>query len=486
MRVAWLFLLALSAPAGAQTPAAAVDAAALDAARVRSAESRYVRYLSLYDVADPKELTRWDQLLRFWANSLSREVDLTPPTRVTPNLWRVDLRDYGWDAKVWEKLADTEPYFLVKLTAAVTTPATTERKYWPGGVNSTDGKHYDAGWYDVVTPAKAAAKVAFGPQVDGPRALTLAAYTGSAVPVVKLNWWITEATRANDRGTGYYSWLGLGAKEADFLKLVGADVKEAQRLRREIGAIVSRSPVTLNNRGLERFDAISGPYWRSRDYARNNAEKNALRLLDGDIQEDASEQYGSLPNRLFAFWLQNNKGERQDTAPDNIASDGKSTGTDRRVAAGMNCVRCHVEGIRPINDWARKVYSPPFSLDDRDDREQRRKRSKYLSDLVDQTADDNARYAKVLTKTNGLTAAANAKLVGDLWDQWVERDRSLADVAREIGADPGRLTAALKAEAKRTQLDPILAGLVQGVDARLEHVEELVPLLHEILGRHGH
>jgi len=486
--ISLLLAIIAAAPVAAQSPAASVQAAAADLPRVRADRQPYTRYLSLYHVTDKKTLDQWDAVLRFWVNSLSREAEIVAPVRVAANLWRVDLGDYTWRVETWERLAEVEPYYSVKIiTFAEAKPARQVKEYWKGGINPADGKYYAPGDYMASYPAvegKRVVKAAAGPWIPAQAFATLATATRSQIPIVRADWWLAEVTRGNDRGTGYYDWLGLGKKEADFLALGGVDVVKARALRKETGALVSRSTVTLNNRGLERYQAITGAYWKSRDYVRNTDTKNALRLLDGDIEEDANEEYVTLPNGLFAFWLQDGKGNRADTAPDTIASDGKAPGTDRRVHVGISCVRCHEEGIRPINDWARKVYQPPFTLEDKLYEEQKRKRAKYLSDLTEVVSDDQQRYAKALKRTNGLTPAANAKAIAAAWEWYAERERSLADVAGELGTDDKTLLAALKAEAKRVQLDPILAGLVQGLDVRHEHVEELVPLLHEIIGRH--
>jgi len=479
-----LACLSLAAAARAQGPH---DLAAADVARLR--EPQHARYLALPHVADKKALDQWDAVLRFWANSLSREAELVAPARVAPGLWRLDLRDYGWRAETWEKLADLDPWYTVK----VVTEKVKVTKYidHKGGdcYNPETGrtiKNLAAGRYsyEVVESKGRAAGAATGPWVPAAPFAALAKATGSQIPVARLDWWLSVAAVANDTGAGYYDWLGVGKKEADFDDLGGVDAKKARALQKEIGALVSRSTVTLNNRGLERVPAITGYKWKSRDYLKSTDAKNALRLLDGDIQEDASEQYLTLPNGLFAFALFNGKGERQDAAPDTIASDGKAPGTDRRVRNGISCVRCHAEGIRPINDWARKVYQPPFTLEDRVYEESKRKRAKYLSDLQEQVEEDQQRYARALKKVNGLTPAKNAEAVAAAWADYVERDRALADVALELGMDKAALLASLKAEAKATTLDPVLAALAQGLEVRVEHLEELVPLLYEVYTRH--
>jgi hypothetical protein len=476
-----LLLVALAVPAVAQSPAAAVEAAAADLARVRADRRPYTRYLSLYAVAGEKALKEWDAVVRFWANSLSREPELAAPRQVAAGLWRLDLDDYRWDAKTWEKLADAgEPYFtlqVVKVEAVYQ-----DYGYYQNGV-----------WYRTESRKvgeKKRVEAAAAPWTPAREALYLREQTGSAVPVVRADWWLYQTSVAIDRKAGYYDWLGLGKKEADFQALVGADVKKAAALRKLSRALVARSGVTLNNRAMFRAPAITGGYWVTSDFARSAADKNSLRLLDPDIKADASEQYGTLPNGLFAFWLQNADGARQDTAPDSIASDGRATGTDRRVHVGLSCVRCHAEGIRPINDWSRKVYKPPFALEDSlDYKRTLQLRAEYLGDLERLVKRDQADYAEVLAKLNGLTPEANAKAVAAAWDWYAERDRTAADLAAELGVTGNDLLAALKAEAGREsakggKIDPLLAGVVQGVELRVEHLEELFALANEILDRH--
>lgn len=483
-----LFTLLFTPLLSAQSPSAAVEAAHADLARVREDRRPYTRYLSLHHVSDRKELEQWHAVLCFWANSLSRESEIVAPRRIAANLWRIDLGDYRWDAKVWEKLAVVEPYFTAKIIVDVRT--ITKIIDHKGGdcIHPGTGKtlkNLAPGRYSYEVPdGNGKVKAALAPWLPAKDHAALSLACQSQVPLVRLDWFLHEIAVPNDRGTGYYDWLSLGNKEADFQALIGADVKKARELRKEVRAIVARSTVTLNDRAMGRVPTLTGIYWFTQDFAASTEKKNTLRVLDPDFDPDASEQYGTLPNGLFAFWLQNGKGERQDTAPDNIASDGQSRGTDRRVRTGLSCVRCHLEGIRPINDWARKVYTPPFSLEDRDYEESKKKRSQYLSDLTGKIKRDQTDYAEALKATNGLTSAANAKAVADLWDHYAERDRTLADVAGELGTTAEALTTALKAEAKAGQLDPVLAGLVQGVEVRAEHIEEVFALLNEILAKH--
>lgn len=436
--VALLTAILVAAPV-LGSPAEAVAAALADCRKLPADLRVRVRYLSLYNLPG-EDRTEALQVLDFHVNSLSREAELTRPARVGPDLVRVTLDDYAWDPFVYGRLGKVDPYFHVQLDI--------------GGIR----------------------KAAAAPWLDAKAIGELIVLTQSQTPILRLDWFVVQTATQDGRKAGYYDFLGLGKKEADFQDLVGADPEKARQRKREVAAVVARSGVTLNNRSMVRMDAVGGPYWFTQDYAASADKKNTLRLLDGDAQPDASEQYGTLPNGLFAFWLQDGKGNRQNTAPDTIASDGEASGTDRRVHVGLSCIRCHAPGIQPINDWARRAYRPPLALQSIDYEKYRRLRQLYLSDLQRLIKRDQTEYAEVLLRVNGLTPAANAQAYGRFWDRYVEQDRSPADCARELGVTEEALIGALKGYAKQTgALDPLLAGLVQtpALPIRSEHWEEI-------------
>ncbi len=82
----------------------------LDLASLPERERRHMRYLTLGHLGDgPDAATLRDAVAKL-ANSLSWHPRLTRPHQVTPLLLRLDLRDYRWTARVWEKLASLNPY----------------------------------------------------------------------------------------------------------------------------------------------------------------------------------------------------------------------------------------------------------------------------------------------------------------------------------------------------------------------------------------
>jgi hypothetical protein len=473
MSRALLFLAVFAGSASAAGPGDAVAQALADCKALPTDRQQQARYLSLYAIPE-KDRPKWEKVLVFHVNSLSREPELAVPVKVAPDLLRVYLDDYQWDRKVWERLLDApDPYYhaLVEQTVVV------QQEY---GYFAGPGK---SSWVTTrVVPEKQKKRVqASAPWLPALEIAALIALTQSQIPLVRADWFLFQTAIQKDRKAGYYDFLKLGNKEKDFQELVGADARLAQKLRKEIAGIVARSSVTLNNRSLIVERSVTGFYAFTFDFASNVDVKNPVRLLDRDARPDASEQYGTLPNGLLATWLQNGQGIRQDTAPDNIASDGKATGSDRRVHVGLSCWRCHGEALQPVNDWARRIYQPPLRLDSPIEDAKRKLRALYLSDLAGAIDDANRDFAKVLLRVNGWKPRENARAYADAWDWYAERDRTVDDAASELGVAAEAFKDKLRARARMAgSLDPILGALLQGLPVRVEHWEEIFAVAMDI------
>lgn len=462
--VTWL-LVAQIACAG---PAEAVAAALNDARSLPPQVREQTRYLPLYAVkADHR--AEFLKVLRFHCNSLSRESEFTAPRLVTPDLAAVTLVDYGWKSEVWERFAESEPYHYVQLIVKGGDPI----YFW---------KHDSRKWY-VRREVKAAQVPALAPWLNAKQAEELVLLTNSVAPIVRADWFVAQTAIQEGRKVGYYDMLGVGKKLADFEKVVGLDRKFAQQLKKEIQAVVQTSTVALHNRHIIRYQALTGAYWETLDVKENVDVRNGIRLLNGDFTHDAREVYGTLPNGLFAFFLSDAVGNRANTAPDFIASDGRSGGTDRRVHIGLSCVRCHAPGIQPIDCWARKLYTGRIQLQAVDLNKYARLRQLYLSDLDGRIRRDQADYAEALKLCNGLTPVENARAYAAAWDRYQEQLVSVADVARETGYSERFVLAAVERHVAKGLADPVLTGLVQqpSIPIQRQHYEELQPLLYEVL-----
>ncbi len=435
---------------------------ALDDCKKDPFSSPYVRYLSAYHYT-AKQVEELDKGLGFWCNSLSTEVVIKRPIQIQPGLWKIDIRDYNWKSETWEKLLEApDPYFHIRGLVSITDVEQV-------GFES-NGQFIVTGTKQVTKLKEQATHAFWLNQID---ILSLASLTKSTIPIVRADWFIYQTAIQKDRKVGYYDFLGLGKKEKDFQKLIAADIEAVKRLRLEQRAIVSSSSVTLHNRTLRRLKTITGPYWISEDYNANIDNKNAIRLLD-DAKYDATEQYGTLPNGLFAFWLGDANGNRQDTAPDFIASDTESPTTDKRVHVGLSCIRCHTEGIRPINDVIRKIYKPPFKLISLDYERQKDLQAKFLSDIGSSIEKDQKHYNEVLDKTNNLNSLDNSKLFARIYSRY-SGTRNLEQASKELETSSEILSNKLKQGTTKQVLDPILILLLQGESVTIEQWEEIFP-----------
>lgn len=440
MTCLFLSIAIAQAPVQAPTPAGEVLAALADARRLPPEQAIQTRYLSLYAIPAERR-DEFRKVLAFHVNGLSREAELVAPRRVTATLYAVECDSYGWERTTYGALHSSDPWFHAK---------------------ATDGKS------EVVIHA---------PRLPAKETLELSTLTGSVVPILRADWFVAKTGEQR----GYYDFLGLKS-QTDAEKLAGLDRAAATRIRKELAAIVTESTVTLNNRQIFRFGAAGGAWWETRDVEASTGAKNAVRNLDADYKPDAHEIYFALPNGLFGFALTDAAGKLIDTAPDKIASDGASTSTDRRVRVGISCIRCHVEGLRSIDDWSRRVFrvgnETALGSPDRD--KARRLKQLYLGPLQRAIADDRARYAESLKELTGWTPEQAAKAYASAWAAYESSPMMPVDVAREVGCSEAELTAALKSQLKATgYLDLALAGLLSDppLPIRREHLEEFVPVL---------
>lgn len=477
-------VLALAASGAAASPPEAVAAAAAHNRTLAADAAYWVRYLdvshfSIMPQASPDAhgFGRPDaeRALAYHINSLSRESDIVRPGGIASgSVLAIDLRDYGIDRLTWEKLVNAnEPYFHVQV--AVTKG---------GGVDQ-----YQRPLPKVTTYAYATA-----PWLPAADMADLVKRTGSQIPIVRGDWFLVQTAIQVDRVVGYYDFLGLGKKEADFQDLIAADPVLAKKRKLEIAAAVAKSGVAKNNRGIGRLQSLTGGYWFTQDFKTSTQKQNVGRLLAGDFEPpkgDASEQIGVLPNKLHAFWLQDKDGNRQDVVPQNIALDNKTPHNDKNIYAGtISCTRCHIEGFRPIDDWVRDLYSGDLELRSPDYEKYKKNRQLYATDLKGQLAADNASYAAAVHACNGLDVAANARLMGEVWETYVEFDVTPAKAAAELGCEEPKLLAAVELYAQREAgpgkgvIDPVISAFKKKPPRpiRREWFEETYPFFQKIMG----
>ncbi len=163
----------------------------------------------------------------------------------------------------------------------------------------------------------------------------LALTTGSKAPVVRADWFQNQTAIQEGRKPGYYDFLGIKA-QAGYEKLIRFAATLAKDL--EHRRVIIFSGITLQPRRIDRVNTVLGGLWRSSDNVKAVGKANPLQALNGDFTFNVTEQIGPLPNGWPGFYLGNNKGERQDKAPDNVV---KHYGA---LHVNLSCLECHMRG----------------------------------------------------------------------------------------------------------------------------------------------
>lgn len=315
-------------------------------------QRRFARYFTLAPLANAgrpeEELESTRHGLAKLINCLSWHPRVTRPVAVDPSalLFRIDLRDYKWNGRLWDRLVAAYPY---KQT-------------------------------NTSTEAKEAAGL-----------------TGSEQPHLRADWFIATASRA----PLYYDLLQMpgtaGALERSLQVDAAADIQEASVAR----AGFNGSGVSKNNRILERHDAGYGAYWRTYDFSDNIDKQNIFDHPLGpppainSFVPAGGESIFHLPNGLHGYLLLDGNGRRVDKASVEIVSDPQRP--DRAVEAGLSCMSCHGRGFIHKADQVRAHVLKNAAAFTREQVETVKaiypKEARFHT-LIDQ---DNERYLKALT-----------------------------------------------------------------------------------------
>lgn len=495
----FFLLLFLTASVRASSPGEAVTAAYNHLQKVPEQDQQYLRYL-LIPPMDLKERDTFLKVFAFQVNSLSRKARLKKPADllISPDLICLNYTWFKWNPEVYDKLANEDPYFH---TLVLAEEEKVELKPWPGGVwdepGPDKGKYFAPGAFPIKEKVKNLSRktlAATAPWLDPAKMSYLVEKTQSKAPILRADWFLLQTGIQKNRVAGYYQFLELKNRN-DFEKLTGLKIKEAKELEREIASIVNKSGVSIRNRQIYRFGAIDAGYWQTRDVLKKQTkEQNALNSLNGDFKHDAEEHYGYLSNRLFAYYLSDQNGVQQDTAPDEVGGDSSSTNNDTKIHIFKSCVTCHKEGLRPIKDYGRQqLFRGNNILASYDKEKFERLEQLYLLPLQKWYDRDVRDFTEALAELNGIdwTPTKNSNEYSKFWKKWSEDDVSLEQAALEIG--DGQTAKGLQAAIRRYATPKNKGGLGKLVPNALlayttdppgellrEHYEELYSKLQEI------
>jgi WD40 repeat protein len=384
------------------------DLIVADLDRMSKSARRFARYFSLLPLANAgagsDELLTYRNALAKLLNSLSWHPRISLPRAVDHAglLLAIDLRDYQWDARLWNRLLAEYPYGVLHDTAAA-------------------------------------------------RAVLVA--TATRLPCVRLDWFVATACRP----PLYYELLQIPSIAAELERQLRVDVTLDIQQERVARAGFNGSGISRNNRILERHDAMNGAYWRTYDFAavpQNLLDRNVLLPdrrnvfayplgpgnTDATFQHAGGEIIFNLPNGLHGFMLVNAANLRIDKGPIDIVSDPKRP--DKAVEPGVSCMACHYRGINPKDDQVREHVAKnakAFSRADRESVEALYVPREKMRALMDEDAE---RFRRALEKTRNKVTAAEPVLAMTLR---YEADVDLPSLAAEAGLRPEELRPRLSA-----------------------------------------
>jgi hypothetical protein len=396
----------------------------------------YYRYFTLTHLSNNyAQVTDFDLRLYRAAlskalNSLSYQPDicLPVPVDVEETVFRIDLRDFGWDSSLWSFLTSQYPY----------------------------GIHFHNSDDEALA--------SLDEQID--------LLSGCDLCWIRADWFINTAPRP----PVYDRFLNIPENVHELEQRLNVDVNLNFEQNRLMRAGFATSGVSTGNRLVERHSASYGYYWKSYDFKDKGAVGNLFRFPLGPVfpgnrfaefafQHDGGEMIFSLPNGLQGYMLTTADGKKIAKGPIEVVRDSKETAGTPEVVNGISCMHCHRHGMIGFRDSVRDGVGL-FG-------EARRKvRELYPEDGKMQTlvAADEARFLKALNATVGSFVIINedaGKSVEEFAEpigavaRFYQRDLDLNQVAFELGIEnPETLRELVKSnrELIRLGLGPLASG----------------------------
>ncbi len=266
----------------------------------------------------PEDLDMLRLALAKSINSMSwqRQLVSLNPIDTQNTIYAIDLRDLGWNAESWNKITSAYPY----------------------------GIRYDDSPVDDVLNSSA---------VDVYR------QSGTVLPIVRADWFITTATAP----PLYHELLQIPLSAQALEQRLGISAENNIRDGRVVRAATLKSGVSAQNRMIERHqNGLFGFYWKSYDFKslRDSPRSSLMQFPLGPpmnghpfpdlaFQHDGGELIFELPNGLQGYMLIDDKGRRIDAGPREVVEDkeGRFSGTGD-IVNGISCMGCHANGMRSM------------------------------------------------------------------------------------------------------------------------------------------
>ena len=362
-----------------------------DLKSVREVDRQYQRYFTLTHLYNNNEQVSDFEMRLYCAalskaiNSLSWEPELVIPRAINEEqtLFRVDLRDLGWDKRaLWREILKLYPYGMTQM------------------------HHPDT-----------ATKETF---------LQIEKLSGTPVPAIRGDWFAVRATRP----PLYHTLLAIPSTDKELEDKVGVDFLNDFQRNRIRRAGFAESGVSTANRLLDRHPARLGKYyWKSYDFKKDNSRANLFQFplgpnfsgnpfSDFAFSHDGGEQIFGLPNGLQGYMLIDSAGNRIDKGPIEVVRDRNETAGSPEVVNGISCMACHAHGMRQFKDTVRLAVGVFGEV-----------KEKSLELFVAPEEMD-----KLVTQDEARFMAALQETIGSFLQVAEDRERQLRDFAEPITA----------------------------------------------------
>lgn len=261
-----------------------------------------MRYIDLSMLANAgyseAQIQVYREAVAFLVNSLSTGRNVIAPRAIDNEelIYRIDLRDYGWDEDTWSLFEAEYPYAVIY---------------------DQDSRLFP---FDEVSAEQ------------------LRRETGTQIPFIQADWFISHGSRP----PLYHDVLGLPDTLQELELELGIDIDRNIADEQVLRAGFKNAGPSQNNRVIERHDlgGNRGAFWISYDFA-NNLDTSDVFANPLDFQEDGGEAIFNLDNGLQAYFVMDNLGTRLDKAPNAVVQDPLSR--DGAVENGLSCMNCHQE-----------------------------------------------------------------------------------------------------------------------------------------------
>ena len=379
--------IARQPPRDAISPEDVVALIARDLAQVEKRSRRFTRYFTLTHLYNAglaeDELTTYRLGLSKLVNSLSwgPKIEVPQPIDEARTIFRIDLRHYRWNARVWDRIVARDPYSIV--------------------------------------PADTAADI--------------------ANLYARADWFVFAAARP----PLYHEVLQLPQTAEELEAKLDVNVVDNVDGELVVRAAFDDSGVAEFNRLIERHETGYGAYWKSYDFASNDGLKHLFEH-PLDFQEDGGEIIFNLPNGLQAYLIVDANGGRIDEAPLAVVIDreGVRKGLGAEVINGISCMSCHARGINEKQDQVRNHIENNPNAFNRKDAETILALHVGPDELGQLMQEDADRFQQAVAATGGEVRATEPIVA---LSARFQDPLNLALAAAEAGVAPADFQAALAA-----------------------------------------